>query len=106
LPPARKRGPGRGRRRRRRLMAREWSDLLALPASMAPPADEADGEDGGARRRGLLRRLRQSLGATREAIGVRRTLARHDWEGLEEALIVADVGVATEVAVARSCSRS
>ena len=74
-------------------MAREWSELLALPQT-APPAD-VEGEDGGERRRGLFRRLRQSLSATREAIGFRRALAGQDWESLEEALIGADVGVAT-----------
>ncbi|HXR14352.1 MAG TPA: signal recognition particle-docking protein FtsY [Solirubrobacteraceae bacterium] len=49
-----------------------------------------------------MRRLRQSLRSTRETLtrsGFSRTLAAGDWDGLEEALILADVGVATSVAV-------
>jgi len=50
----------------------------------------------------VMRRLRQSLRSTRETLtrsGFSRTLAAGDWDGLEEALILADVGVATSVAV-------
>jgi fused signal recognition particle receptor len=41
-----------------------------------------------------MRRLRASLRSTRSAMGAgfRRSLADEDWEGLEEALILADVG--------------
>jgi fused signal recognition particle receptor len=83
-------------------MSREWSDLLLTRA----PA-EAAGEDAGApeRRRGLFSRLRESLRATREALGselqatLQQTLDASDWEALEEALILADVGAPTTAAV-------
>ncbi|MGD0198357.1 MAG: signal recognition particle-docking protein FtsY [Solirubrobacteraceae bacterium] len=80
-------------------MARDWDDLVLTragrPSAVAPdePQDAASGE-----RRGAFTRLRESLRATRQAIGSEvtatfsRTLAEHDWEALEEALIVADVG--------------
>jgi fused signal recognition particle receptor len=76
-------------------MAREWSELLMLPETVPGPADpEAEVR----RRRGFFRRLRTSLRATREAVFT-RSLAAHDWEALEEALILADVGavVAAEI---------
>jgi fused signal recognition particle receptor len=52
-------------------------------------------------RRGLIRRLRESRRSTRETFGggFRRTLAAGDWEGLEEALILADVGVSASVEI-------
>jgi len=80
-------------------MAREWSDLLLLRD--AAPASEQDGEETTAQRRGFVRRLRASLRATREALGASfaQTLADGDWEALEEALIAADVGVASTSAV-------
>ncbi len=80
-------------------MAREWSDLLLLRD--AAPASERDGEQTTAQRRGFVRRLRASLRATREALGASfaQTLADGDWEALEEALIAADVGVASTTAV-------
>ena len=76
-------------------MAREWSDLLVLRDDA--PAHEEDGEEQTERRRGLLRRLRASLRATRESFG--GSLDAADLEALEEALIVADLGAATAAAV-------
>ena len=73
-------------------------DAAAGAASSAQD-EQADGPEG---RRGLMRRLRESLRSTRETLtgsGFARTLAAGDWEGLEEALILADVGAATSVAV-------
>ena len=90
-------------------MAREWSDLLLLPASAAEPA--AEEEAGRRQRRGFFRRLRASLRATREAIGgelgasFSQKLEAHDWEALEEALIMADVGVATTAEVVEQLER-
>jgi fused signal recognition particle receptor len=84
-------------------MAREWSELLQLrgePAAPAPDAEAASEE-----RRGFFRRLRESLRATREALGgelsasFAQTLEAQDWEALEEALIMADVGAPTTAAV-------
>jgi len=73
---------------------------------------EAPGEEGQpavatepGRRRGLLRRLRESMAKTREALGseIQATLFgvldEHTWERLEEALIMADVGAATTASV-------
>ena len=53
-----------------------------------------DGEDGGERRRGLFRRLRDEPARDARGVGVfTRSLAGpSDWEALEEALILADVG--------------
>jgi fused signal recognition particle receptor len=76
-------------------MAREWSELLVLRDDA--PAREEDSEEQTERRRGLLRRLRASLRATRESFG--GSLDGADLEALEEALIVADLGAGTAAAV-------
>jgi fused signal recognition particle receptor len=73
-------------------------DAAAAAASSAQEELEAEPE----RRRGLMRRLRASLRSTRESLtrsGFARTLAAGDWEGLEEALILADVGASTSAEV-------
>jgi fused signal recognition particle receptor len=87
-------------------MAREWSQLLLMRSDAAVESAADDDEDETQEeRRGFVRRLRQSLHATREALGGQlsagfaQTLADGDWEALEEALIVADVGVSTSAAV-------
>jgi fused signal recognition particle receptor len=83
-------------------MAREWSESLLLRdgASAAVAAEVAADETPQARR-GFARRLRESLRATRESLGsgFSQSLADGDWESLEEALILADVGASTSVAV-------
>ena len=93
-------------------MAREWSDLFILEDA-ASGGDGAAGADGSiedergqpARRRGVFRRLRESMAKTREALGaeVQATLFgvldEHTWERLEEALIMADVGAGTTASV-------
>jgi fused signal recognition particle receptor len=90
-------------------MAREWSELLAL-RDAAPPAEDV-AEEQPQERRGFGRRLRESLRATREALGGQlsagfsQTLESGDWEALEEALIVADVGAATTAAVVSELER-
>ncbi len=84
-------------------MAREWSELLQLRGE--PAAPEHDAEAATEERRGFFRRLRESLRATREALGgelsasFAQTLEAQDWEALEEALIMADVGASTTAAV-------
>jgi fused signal recognition particle receptor len=86
-------------------MARQWSDLF-ITADGAPPT-ESDPEQ----RRGFLRRLRESLGKTRQALSgeIQATLFasidEHTWERLEEALIMADVGVSTTAAVVGELER-
>ncbi len=87
-------------------MAREWSELFITEGS--PAASE--GEDGGGQghRRGLFRRLRESMAKTRQALGseIQATLFgaldEHTWERLEEALIMADVGAPTTAAVVQT----
>jgi fused signal recognition particle receptor len=80
-------------------LAREWSDLFITAGGSAPAAAEPE------QRRGFLRRLRESLGKTREALAgeiqatLFQTLDEHTWERLEEALIMADVGVLTTAEV-------
>ncbi len=88
-------------------MPRDWTELFIT---------DGDGDGHGAhaagsgeepeRRRGFLRRLRQNLSKTREALGaeIQATLFEGDvdeetWERLEEALIMADVGAATTAQV-------
>jgi fused signal recognition particle receptor len=92
-----------------RPVARDWSDLFIVDdservervAGDAPAATEGDGE----RKRGLFRRLRESMAKTRQALGseIQATLFgvldEHTWERLEEALIMADVGASTTAAV-------
>jgi fused signal recognition particle receptor len=79
-------------------MAREWAELLVLRDAASTPADE---QESASERRGFVRRLRASLRATREALGASfaQTLAAGDWEALEEALILADVGAESTAAV-------
>ncbi len=78
-------------------MARDWDELLLTRRGPSAGVDQ-DGEDTDERRRGAFSRLRESMRATRQALGSEvaatfsRTLTAHDWEALEESLIVADVG--------------
>ena len=82
-------------------MPRDWTDLFITPDGAQAPADT---EDAGPRR-GLFRRLRESMAKTRQALGSEiqatlfQTLDDETWERLEEALIMADVGAATTAAV-------
>ena len=97
-------------------MARDWSELFiteggeAASQSSASAAErQSDGEPGASQsspsRRGLFRRLRESMAKTRQALGseIQATLFgvldEHTWERLEEALIMADVGAATTASV-------
>jgi fused signal recognition particle receptor len=85
---------------------RDWSDLFITDergAARAGGAPEAGGP-----RRGLFRRLRESLSKTRQALGseIQATLFQeldeHTWERLEEALIMADVGAPATAAVVQT----
>jgi fused signal recognition particle receptor len=84
-------------------VARDWSDLFITAGQ--PDGEGIEGEPGQARRRGLFRRLRESMARTREALGSEvhaalfGALDAQAWERLEEALIMADVGAATTAAV-------
>ncbi|HMD57007.1 MAG TPA: signal recognition particle-docking protein FtsY [Solirubrobacteraceae bacterium] len=86
-------------------MARDWSDVFIIDERDAP-ASEAEAAP--ERRRGLFRRLRESMSRTREALGgeiqatLFGTLDAEAWERLEEALIMADVGAATTASVVQT----
>jgi fused signal recognition particle receptor len=96
-------------------VARDWSELFITARSGgesaegagAPDADgqAREGSEGGGPRRGLFRRLRESMAKTRQALGseIQATLFgvldEHTWERLEEALIMADVGAGTTASV-------
>jgi fused signal recognition particle receptor len=82
---------------------RDWDDLF-ISDSLAE-SESAQTGAGKERRRGLLRRLRENLSKTRQALGseIQATLFgaldEHTWERLEEALIMADVGARTTASV-------
>ena len=82
-------------------MPRDWSDLFITAESR----DDAGEQLRAPSRRGLFRRLRESMSRTRQALGSEiqatlfATLDEHTWERLEEALIMADVGAPTTAAV-------
>src|SRR5580704_8679995 len=87
-------------------MAREWRDLFIVDG--APGGRDAAAEDAPAaqeRRRGMFRRLRDSMRRTRQALTteIQATLFEdlndETWERLEEALIYADVGARTTAEV-------
>ncbi len=84
-------------------MARDWADLFVTDGERRAP----DGERREPRR-GLLRRLRENLSKTRQALSgeiqatLFGTLDEETWERLEEALIMADVGAATTASVVQT----
>ena len=88
-------------------MARDWSELFITRESDRDAGTRTDGAaQAEARQRGgLLRRLRESMSKTRQALGseIQATLFgvldEQTWERLEEALIMADVGAATTASV-------
>ena len=85
-------------------MPREWSDLF-ITGDASSGATAEDAGESRERRRGFFRRLRENLSKTRQALGseIQATLLGpldgHTWERLEEALIMADVGVGTTASV-------
>lgn len=90
-------------------MPRDWKDLfiigetVAVSPSAAAEVSDADSEP--QRRGGMFRRLRESLGKTRQAFSAELrstlfdTLDEATWERLEELLIYADVGARTTAKV-------
>jgi fused signal recognition particle receptor len=86
-------------------MARQWSDLFITDDGAGAPVPDAE------QRVGFLRRLRSSLSKTRQALSgeIQATLFQslddQTWERLEEALIMADVGVPTTAAVVAELER-
>jgi fused signal recognition particle receptor len=90
-------------------VARDWSDLFIVEDAGSATGRESSSGEGvtppAARKRGLFKRLRESMAKTRQALGaeVQATLFgvldEHTWERLEEALIMADVGASTTASV-------
>jgi fused signal recognition particle receptor len=85
-------------------MPRDWTDVFITGDGAAPAAAAA--EEQPEQRRGFLRRLRENLSKTRQALGaeIQATLFEGNldeatWERLEEALIMADVGARTTAEV-------
>jgi fused signal recognition particle receptor len=89
-------------------MAREWNELF-LTGEEPPGGTEGDAEDEedgtGEQRAGFMRRLRENLTKTRQALGAElqatmfERLDDEAFERLEEALITADVGAPTTAAI-------
>ncbi|MBV9311781.1 MAG: signal recognition particle-docking protein FtsY [Solirubrobacterales bacterium] len=84
-------------------MAREWQDLFILGDARNGVREDLSAEE--SRRGGRLRRLRENLRKTRQALTseIQATLfedlSEETWERLEEALIYADVGARTTAQV-------
>jgi fused signal recognition particle receptor len=85
-------------------MATSWQQMIDL-GSRASANDSAAAEPEPERRRGVFKRLRESLGKSRQALTEEISASLFDriddetWELLEEALILADVGAPTTAAV-------
>jgi len=84
-------------------MATSWQEILDLGSRESPKgSSEAEAAE---QRRGVLRRLRQSLSKSRQALTEEISASLFDrideetWERLEEALIFADAGAPTTTAV-------
>jgi len=84
-------------------MATSWQEILDLgQRAPAPASAEAASET---ERRGVLRRLRESLSKSRQALTEEISASFFDriddetWERLEEALILADAGAPTTAKV-------
>src|SRR5262245_38037879 len=81
-------------------MSTEWRDIFDLGERTPPPTEESAAEQQ-EERRGVFRRLRESLSKSRQALSQEISSSLFDkideetWERLEEALILADVGAPT-----------
>jgi fused signal recognition particle receptor len=91
-------------------MATGWQEILDLgerPLPSRAMPEDAEGEEP----RGVLRRLRESLSKSRQALVEEISASLFDrideetWERLEEALILADVGVPTTATVVERLER-
>jgi fused signal recognition particle receptor len=92
-------------------MARDWQDLFIVDgAAPGTPPSEASGPPE-ERRMGRLRRLRENLRKTRQALTTEiqatlfEELDEQTWERLEEALIYADVGARTTAEIVEQLER-
>jgi fused signal recognition particle receptor len=90
-------------------MATSWQEIFDLGTREAAPVDaEPESEE---RRRGVFRRLRESLSKSRQALAEEISASLFDrideetWERLEEALILADAGAPTTAEVVERLER-
>jgi fused signal recognition particle receptor len=90
-------------------MSTTWQEIFDLGARDAtPPAAEAENAE---RRRGVFKRLRESLSKSRQALTEEISASLFDrideetWEQLEEALIMADAGAPTTAEVVERLER-
>jgi fused signal recognition particle receptor len=89
-------------------VARDWHDLFITGEPAPETQDPQEREE---ERTGFFRRLKDSMGKTRRALGaeIQATLAENldeqAWERLEEALIYADVGARTTAQVVERLER-
>ncbi|HEU4906447.1 MAG TPA: signal recognition particle-docking protein FtsY [Solirubrobacterales bacterium] len=90
-------------------MATSWQEIFDLGARETPAAAaEPESEE---RRRGVFRRLRESLSKSRQALTEEISASLFDrideetWEALEEALIMADAGAPTTAEVVERLER-
>jgi fused signal recognition particle receptor len=90
-------------------MATTWQEIIDLGSREGPRASsEPEGE---AERRGVFRRLRESLAKSRRALSEEISASLFDrideetWERLEEALILADVGAPTTAKIVERLER-
>jgi fused signal recognition particle receptor len=88
-------------------VTRTWQELFVTGEDVPPPAQD----EGEPERRGFLRRLRENMSKTRQALGaelqatVFQSLDDEAFEHLEEALIYADVGAPTTAAIVERLER-
>jgi len=91
-------------------MATSWQEIVDLGARQ-PGVVVAVEEEAPERRRGVFRKLRESLSKSRQALTEEISASLFDriddetWELLEEALILADVGAPTTAAVVEKLER-
>ncbi len=92
-------------------MARDWQELFILDGGAPSRRGRWRAHGGDEPRQGRLRRLRDSLRRTRQALSAEiqatlfEDLSDATWERLEEALIYADVGAATTAQVVGELER-
>jgi fused signal recognition particle receptor len=84
-------------------MATSWQEIIDLGARAPQATEAAPAQEG--QRRGVFKRLRESLSKSRQALTEEISASLFDrideetWERLEEALILADAGAPTTAAV-------
>src|SRR5882672_7236266 len=84
-------------------MATSWQEMIDLGSRER--ANDSAAAEPGAERRGVFRRLRESLSKSRQALSEEISASFFDrideetWERLEEALILADAGAPTTAMV-------